>query len=149
MPLPLFLIPIVAGLAAQALKPLINKNWRSQPEGKSRWLLRYGGMPSAHTAFAFSLATVVGVVDGLTSTGFAIACAGVVFVLDDALRMRIFLSRHGLALRRLIRTLPPEQRSHYPQLETHLGHSLAEVTAGALLGIGLTLLVLLPLNALF
>src|SRR5688572_16552884 len=101
MTLPLFLIPILAGLIAQALKPLLNKQWYAQLDPDGRKIPRYGGMPSAHTTFIFSLATVVGMVDGFTSTTFAIAAVLVILVMDDALRMRIFLSRHGLALSQL------------------------------------------------
>lgn len=140
MSLPLFLIPIVAGLAAQALKRLLTDERSGRLTGDG-YLPRYGGMPSAHTAFAFSLATLVALTDGMASTAFAITASLVIFVLDDALRMRIFLGHHGQALSRLISKLPAEERAQYPQLETHLGHKPAEVIVGALLGVGLTLLL--------
>lgn len=145
MPLPLFLIPIVTGLVAQALKHLFTGQGQTRLTGEG-YLPRYGGMPSAHTAFSFSLATVVAMTDGLASVTFAMAAAMVIFVLDDALRMRIFLGHHGQALSRLISKLPPEDRAQYPQLETHLGHKPAEVIVGALLGVGLTLVILVLLR---
>jgi acid phosphatase family membrane protein YuiD len=138
MTLPLFTIPILCGLLAQALKPLINKQWYAMisPDGKR--LPRYGGMPSAHSAFAFSIATVVGLTDGVMSSTFAIAVAILVLILDDALRMRIFLSRHGLALRRLIQKLPKEERATYPYLESRLGHKPLEVVVGGIIGVVLS-----------
>jgi len=145
MPL-LFLVPIVVGLATQALKRVFNKEWRLHKDQED-YLPRYGGMPSAHTAFAFSLATVVAVYDGFDSTMFAIVAAVLIFVLDDALRMRIFLGHHGQALHRFIQRLPLKERSQYPQVETHLGHKPAEVTVGAILGVVLTLLILFFLRA--
>lgn len=139
MTLPLFLIPVVVGLTTQAIKPLINKQWYAtiSPDGKK--LPRYGGMPSAHSAFAFSVATVIGLADGLFSSTFIIAVALLFLILDDALRMRIFLSRHGLALRRLIQKLPKEERATYPYLESRLGHKPLEVLVGGVLGVTLSL----------
>ncbi len=104
---------------------------------------RYGGMPSAHTAFAFSLSTVVAVVDGVASVSFAIAAAMTVFILDDALRMRLFLGHHGEALRKMIQKLSTKERAQYPTLEVRLGHKPAEVIVGALVGIVLTLLIMM------
>lgn len=138
----MFFIPILVGLATQAIKPLFNKEWYAHLDGKGRKIPRYGGMPSAHTAFIFSLATVVGMVDGFMSGDFAIAAVLVVVVLDDALRMRIFLGRYGAALRRLIQKLPEDEQRLFPYLETRLGHKMPEVIVGALIGIGLTLLTL-------
>lgn len=142
MTVPLFIIPIVVGLLAQALKPFLNKQWyvRLEKEGGKK-IPRYGGMPSAHTAFAFSLATLVAITDGLMTTSFAIVAALVIFVLDDALRMRIFLSRHGRALQLLVKKLPDNQQHDFPYLESRLGHKGKEVIAGAALGIILTWLL--------
>jgi len=143
---PLFLVPILAGLIAQALKPLFNKTWYHHLSKAGKHIPRYGGMPSAHTAFATSLATVVALVDGLYTTSFMIALSLVIFVLDDALRMRIFLSRHGLALRKLVDRLPAEDQKRYPYLETRLGHKGREVLVGAILGVVVTVGIWLLYN---
>lgn len=142
MSLPLFLIPIVVGISAQLSKPFLNKGWYARRKRKGERLPRYGGMPSAHTAFAFSLLTLVGVVDGVMSVSFAIMVSLAIFVIDDALRMRVFLGSHGYALHALVERLPAEERKKYPHLETHLGHKPLEVTAGALMGIIVTWLLL-------
>jgi len=138
MALPLFLIPILVGLIAQFLKPFLNKQWYARMEEKGERRPRYGGMPSAHTAFAFSLLTMVAMVDGIMSITFAIMVSLAIFVIDDALRMRVFLGSHGHALHELVKKLPAKERKTYPYLETHLGHKPMEVTAGAALGIALT-----------
>lgn len=135
MVFPLFLIPILVGLVAQSLKPLLNKQLYTQLEEGGHQIPRYGGMPSAHTAFAFSLATVIGMVQGIYSADFAIAATAVIFILDDALRMRIFLSRHGEALHKLVDKLPAAERKDFPYLEKRLGHKASEAVAGAVLGI--------------
>ncbi len=141
MTVPLFLIPMVVGLVTQAVKPLLNRKWYALLEKDGQKIPRYGGMPSAHTAFVVSLATTVALVDGLASTSFAISVAMVIFILDDALRMRIFLSRHGRALKLLVRRLPEHEQHDYPYLEARLGHKLQEVIVGGLVGIFLTWLL--------
>lgn len=142
MSLPLFLLPIICGIVAQAIKPLLNKHAFTEYAHAGTKLPRYGGMPSAHTAFATSLATLVAWETGVGSVAFAVAAALVIYVLDDALRMRMFLSRHGLALRQLIAELPESERQKFPHLEAQLGHKAPEVIVGAMLGIFLTLLLL-------
>ena len=136
----LFIIPIVVGTITQLSKRLFNPDWRSTVHVYGHALPRYGGMPSTHTSFAFSLATTTFLADGATSTSFAIAVALAIFILDDALRMRVYVGRHGQALRHLIETLAPERRKEFPDLEQRLGHSLPEVIAGAIVGVALTVL---------
>jgi uncharacterized protein len=142
MAIPLFLIPILIGLFAQALKPVFNQQWFAKIEPGGRAIPRYGGMPSAHTAFITSLATMIGLTDSFTSTTFALAAAMTILVLDDALRMRIFLGRYGAALRLLIKHVPKAEQARYPYLEERLGHKPLEVIVGAILGITLTIVTL-------
>ncbi len=149
MSVPLFLIPILVGLLTQAIKPFFNRKWYATINHGGRKLPRYGGMPSAHTAFVFSLATTVAVTEGITSASFAIAAILVVGILDDALRMRIFLGRYGEALRRLIKKLPEREQEQFPYLEARLGHRVPEVIVGAVIGIGLTLIILFFFHHLF
>ncbi len=133
--LPLFLIPIIVGLVTQGIKTLVDFSQK-----KFKWgLPSYGGMPSAHTAFAFSLATLIAVREGFDSILFAIAAGIVIFIVDDALRLRVFLGNHGLALNKLLSKLPEEDTKGIPKIEERLGHKWLEVIVGAILGIGLTL----------
>ena len=142
MPIPLFLIPILSALVAQGLKPLLNRDWRKRLHDEGLAIPRYGGMPSAHTSFAISLATVIGLVDGLGSTSFVIAAAVVIFILDDALRMRIFLGRYGTVLSTLLQRIPESEREDLPYLEKQLGHTVPEVIAGGIVGLVVSLALL-------
>ena len=142
MIIPLFLVPITVGLITQLSKSFLNKGHYTRMEEMGLRIPRYGGMPSAHTAFAFSLVTVVGIVDGITSASFAIMVSLAIFIIDDALRMRVFLGGHGRALHKLVQKLPPEERKGFPYLETHLGHKPLEVTVGAIVGVSLTWLLM-------
>jgi uncharacterized protein len=139
---PLFLIPLLVGLITQFSKRFFNRDWSPALHGGTPHLPRYGGMPSAHTSFAFSMLTVVAYTEGFTSPLFVVTVVLAVIILDDALRMRIFLGRHGEALTRLIETLPKKDRTAYPHLEKRLGHKPVEALVGALLGTSITLLIL-------
>lgn len=141
----LFLIPLLVGLVTQFSKRFFNKNWHSEMTAMQSHLPHYGGMPSAHTAFAFSLLTVIAWEDGIGSSTFAIAVVLAIIILDDALRMRIFLGHHGEALHKLIKKLPENEQKTFPLLETSLGHKPLEAAVGALVGIVLTLLLLIAL----
>ncbi|MEK7500461.1 MAG: divergent PAP2 family protein [Patescibacteria group bacterium] len=143
---PLFLIPLIVGLVTQFSKRFFNRNWSPALHGGQPHLPRYGGMPSAHTAFAFSLLTVIAYTAGFTSPLFVVATVLAVIILDDALRMRIFLGRHGEALVRLILLLPKEQQKAFPHLEKKLGHEPVEALVGACIGIILSLIILLVLR---
>jgi acid phosphatase family membrane protein YuiD len=143
MQLPLFLIPIIVGLITQVSKRFLNQHYLSSVRVQGVPMPRYGGMPSAHTSFAFSLVTVIALTEGVMGPAFAIAATITIFILDDALRMRIFLGRQGQALRQLISKLPPEEQQEYPFIESRLGHKPMEVLAGAIIGIALSLLLLL------
>lgn len=138
MTVPPFLVPIAAGLVAQALKPLMSREWRTDQAQRIDPRPRYGGMPSAHTAFATSVATMMALLDGIHSTTFALAVALLVIVLDDALRLRVFLGRFGTAIRFLSSLLPIHSRERLPQIEQRMGHSIPEVFVGALVGIAVT-----------
>ncbi len=143
MLLPPFVIPVICGSLAQALKPLFNRDLASTIQVAGYKMPRYGGMPSAHTAFAFATAVVSGWYEGIMSGTFAVTIAIVIFILDDALRMRVFLGKHGQALIKLISKLPKEEQKDFPTLERRLGHKPAEVIAGAILGtVGAFLLIL-------
>ncbi|MEX0649679.1 MAG: divergent PAP2 family protein [Candidatus Andersenbacteria bacterium] len=148
MNIPLFLIPIVVGICAQLLKKPFNRRHLSEITVAGVHMPRYGGMPSAHTAFAFSLLTTVALSDGIYKGSFVVAVAITIFILDDALRMRIFLGRHGQALRKLIDQLPADQQKGFPGLESRLGHKPAEVVAGAIIGVVGTLGLYLLLQGL-
>ncbi len=141
MTIPLFLIPIVSALVAQGLKPIFSRAWRDDQATRLDPRPRYGGMPSAHASFASSLTLTVAVAEGISSAAFAIAAVVLILVLDDALRLRIFLGRYGIAIRRLLDQAPAASRD-LPPIEWRMGHTLPEVLGGLLVGVLCTLLIL-------
>jgi len=143
MTIPLFLIPLFAGLVAHALKPVFSKQMRNEQATILDPRPRYGGMPSAHMAFVSSLVMVVGLEAGYRSTLFAVAVAIFILVLDEAVRLRVFLSRYGIAILRLLRRLPDQEQRDLPPIEHRMGHSLPEVLGGLVVGVAVTLGLLL------
>lgn len=141
MIIPPFLIPIGVGIIAQLSKPIFNRKWWRDQINRSDPLPQYGGMPSAHTAFATSLATIVGLTDGIYTASFAVAVGVLIFILDDALRLRVFLGRFGVAIRRLLQLIPEEDRKSLPHIEGRIGHTAPEVLVGAIIGIIVTVLI--------
>lgn len=148
MTFPLFLIPILAGLVAQALKPIFSRDRRDEQARTLDPWPRYGGMPSAHASLASALVFVAAMKEGTGSAVFAVAVGILILVLDDALRLRIFLGRYGIALRNLVRRLPKAAAKELPPIEYQMGHTLPEVLAGMLVGMLTTTALLLLEEAL-
>lgn len=142
MSFPLFLIPVLAGLVAQALKPIFSRDQRNEQAARLDPRPRYGGMPSAHAALATSLAFVAAYSAGFDSGVFAVAAVIFILVVDDALRLRIFLGRYGVALQRLMGKLPQTEQKTLPPIENRMGHNVPEVVGGIVVGIFVTVLVL-------
>jgi len=130
----------VSWLAAQLLKPVLY--WITKREWDWHWLFSPGGMPSAHSAAVASLATAVGLGEGLDSAAFAIAVVTAIVVLYDAAGVR----RAASIQARILNQILDELFSGRPIGQTHLreliGHTPFEVIVGAALGIGVALFLL-------
>lgn len=126
------IVPIVVGLGTQTLKFILftlRHGW--QPE----YLFTHGHMPSAHTAFAISLATSVGWYEGLHSGAFAVAFALAFILVDDAARIRMYLGDQGRYLNMLIDQLKGSiDEKQFPHLKERVGHRTSEVIVGGLVG---------------
>lgn len=129
-PYAVFLIPIIVGITAQAIKFVLYSL-------KHGWDIRYafthGHMPSAHTAFAISIVTSVGYYEGIGDGTFAVAIALAFLIIDDATRLRMALGDQGRYLNMLIEQLNINEQQ-FPRLKERMGHRVSEVVVGALLG---------------
>lgn len=133
----IFLIPIIVGTVVQIIKFAlysIKNGW------DIRYVMTHGHMPSAHTAFVTSLITSVALFDdsGIKSGGFAVAVVLAVLVLDDAVRLRMYMGDQGRYLNMLIRQLNINEEQ-FPRLKERMGHKVSEVIVGGILGIIFTL----------
>lgn len=145
MPYQLFLIPIIAALIAQGLKLAldgIKGNF-----GFKHLISEYGGMPSSHTAFVISLATMIALYEGFESSAFAISLILALIVIRDAIGFRRTLGHQSKMLNHIVRELAEEKkRDHLPKLPEEIGHNPLEVLVGGLLGLSISLLANLLLK---
>jgi len=133
----LLIIPLIVGIITFAIKILIRG---LKANFNLDITFDYGGMPSVHTAFVTSLCTVIYIAEGAFSAAFAIAVIFSLIIIRDALGMRQIISFQSVALLRIIAKYPKKERELFPKrLEKHIGHTLAEVIVGFILGIVLAL----------
>ncbi len=135
-PYAVFIIPVLVAVIVQAIKFVLYSL-------KHGWDIRYafthGHMPSAHTAFAVSLVTSIGVYEGVHNGTFAVAFALAFLIIDDAARLRMYLGDQGRYLNMLIEQLDIDDKK-FPRLKERTGHRVNEIIVGAILGIVLTVL---------
>jgi len=117
---------IVAGFGAQLFKLIIF--WFKHQTLSWHDLFVTGGMPSSHSAFVVSLATILYLQEG-TSSSFAISLVLALIVLRDAYGVRRTVGVEGKAIEKLLKLHKIKSRYHFS-----LGHTPGEVVAGALLG---------------
>ncbi|MDA1209279.1 MAG: divergent PAP2 family protein [bacterium] len=109
-----FSVTVIVMVAAETLKQLISGV-------KDNTWFSTGGMPSSHSAFATSLLLVVGSIDGMSSTTFAIASVLAGFIWYDAAFVRSKVGDQAKALNIL---------QQFEAFSERVGHSVAEVVAG-------------------
>jgi uncharacterized protein len=124
-------IPLVVMALAQFTKFVIF----TIKSGGVRWnyIMTHGHMPSAHSALATSLITTIGYSEGIVSGEFMIAVVLGLIILDDALRIRMYLGDQGRFLNMLTQTLNLDP-AKYPRLKEHVGHRFSEVICGIIFG---------------
>jgi uncharacterized protein len=134
------LLPLFVGFFAQFTKFLIHTFTK---DFKLSYLNSYGGFPSAHTAFMTSVTTLAFLVEGMDSMLFSLAVVITAITVRDALGIRVLVSQHGFILNRIIKDARTKGAlaEEYPLLNERLGHKIGEVLGGAVVGIGLTVLI--------
>ena len=133
------LIPLIAGLFAQTIKLLIKSN---EKKFNLKNMAAYSGMPSGHSAMVASMTTTIGLYEGLESPIFALAFVFAFIVIRDALGLRQYLGQHGHFLNILVNDLAEDKMldEQYPKMTEKIGHTPIQVTAGLLIGIGVSVL---------
>jgi hypothetical protein len=96
-----------------------------------------GGMPSGHSATVTSLATCIGLVQGLDSVEFAIAGIIAVVVCHDAMGVRLETGKQSTVLNEMLKTLELLTSEKLPEvkLKEFVGHTPSQVAAGSIMGI--------------
>lgn len=123
--------PVLAWFLAQSIKFFLY--YFKNKKFDFRKMIDSGGMPSSHTAFTVSLATIVGIHNGFSSDVFAVSVVFSLIVMADAAGVRRAAGKQAAVLNKLVNSSGHIQLDK--QLKELLGHTPVEVLAGAALGI--------------
>jgi acid phosphatase family membrane protein YuiD len=94
-----------------------------------------GGMPSSHSSFVTSLATLVGIERGFASTDFAIVCVFALIIMYDATGVRRAVGKQATIINQMLDDLHNKKHIEQKRLKELVGHTPKEVLFGAMLGI--------------
>jgi acid phosphatase family membrane protein YuiD len=100
-----------------------------------------GGMPSSHSALVSSLATATGRVAGIDSAAFAISLVLAAIVMYDAAGVRRAVSIQARILNQMIDEAFKGTAFAEQLLHELIGHTPTQVRVGALLGVGVALVL--------
>lgn len=125
---------IIAWAIAQMIKVVIS--FILNKKINLKLIFSSGGMPSSHSAFVTSLATIIGLEYGFNSIYFSLSAAFAMVVMYDACNVRRAAGEQAKAINRIINTLI-EQKFIYNEkmMKEILGHSPFQVLIGFVLGI--------------
>ena len=99
-------------------------------------LVSSGGMPSSHSSAVCALTTGVGMLEGISSTSFAISFVRSLLVMYDAMGVRREAGKHSKILNNLIEDLLDYKPEYFQKnLKELIGHTPFQVLCGAILGI--------------
>lgn len=104
-------------------------------------LVSAGGMPSSHSALVMGLATATGRVAGIDSAVFAVSLVLAAIVMYDAAGVRRAVSIQARILNQMIDEAFQGKHFAEQRLRELIGHTPTQVLVGALLGVGVALLV--------
>ena len=142
---------IVASIGATLSAQLFKIVWYTLSHGKLNFRIFFhtGGMPSSHSACMTAMATSVGLIDGFSSTSFAVGFALALVVMYDAAGVRRAAGRMAGILNKMTEDFYQHHPDMIPErLRELLGHTPTEVLVGAFWGCALAYGLHLRLSAL-
>ena len=137
----ILLSAVIGWASAQILKTLIylliNKKFVAER------LVGTGGMPSSHSATVCGLCSAIAVNYGMSSVEFAISAIFAIVVMVDALGVRRETGRQAVVLNEMMEFFKKmgTEMTATDRLKEFIGHSPLQVLVGALMGIGIGILV--------
>ena len=123
-------VSLSSWLLAQVLKTLIHAAQTGKPDLTR--MLGDGGMPSGHAATVTSLAVAGALEFGTDSFPFALSAVLALVVCHDAMGVRMETGKQAAAINALLAGQPSAGKQ--AKLKEFVGHTPAQVLAGALLG---------------
>ena len=104
-----------------------------------RMLFTTGGMPSSHSAAVTAMATSIGLIEGFSSSIFALSFCVSSIVMYDAAGIRRSAGRQANVLNQIIQELLSEEHQlNKEKLKELLGHTPSQVLIGAILGVAVS-----------
>ncbi len=139
----IFMASVTGWLVAQVLKTVIHM-WFNRKFVAER-LIGSGGMPSSHSATVCALVTASGFEYGGGSFQFAIAAIFAIIVMYDAMGVRRETGIQAKVLNEMMEMFVHmgKEMSVEDKLKEFVGHTPLQVLMGALLGIGIAVLMYL------
>jgi acid phosphatase family membrane protein YuiD len=128
-----FMAAMVSWIIAQSLKVLISL--LVDKEFKFERFHGSGGMPSSHTATIVAASTAIGIMDGWSSSVYALSLIMAFIVMYDASGVRRSVGKQAKLLNDIIKDLYKHKHLEEEKLKELVGHKPTEVAVGALLGI--------------
>ncbi|PIN26120.1 hypothetical protein CDL12_01135 [Handroanthus impetiginosus] len=111
-------------------------SWYRENRWDLKQLVASGGMPSSHSATVTALSMAIGLKEGFGGSPFAVALILACVVMYDATGVRLHAGRQAEVLNQILCELPAEHPlADSRPLRELLGHTPAQVVAGALLGL--------------
>jgi hypothetical protein len=129
----IFWITLLSWCVAQGIKIIIGLT--KKKKFNFYWILRTGGMPSAHTAAVVALAYSLGKELGFSSPLFALSCIFALITMFDAQTWRRSIGVQARILNKIIEDIQERKRIEEDKLRELVGHTPIEVFVGALIGI--------------
>jgi len=133
----IFLSAVFSWFLAQLLKSII-AIFKNRPRTAIQILMRFfwstGGMPSSHSSVVVAIATSIGFVMGPGDPIFIVTLFYAALVIRDALGVRRAAGFQAKTINALIGYLKKENDIDIKPVKEIHGHSISEVSIGALLG---------------
>ena len=127
-------IVVISILLAQAIKVILSLFMEKRINFNK--FFDTGSMPSSHTACVVSLATAVGIKEGLNSTLFVFSIVFAGIVIHDAIKVRRPIGQQAEVLNKIVENI--RKKEGYKIIEKNLkellGHTPLEVLGGAVIG---------------
>ena len=93
-----------------------------------------GGMPSSHTAFSVSMATIVGLGAGFFTPVFAVAMVFAGITIYDSMGLRRDAGKQAATINQIVDEIF-ESQVGFQRLKEELGHRPLEVVIGLVIGV--------------
>lgn len=136
-----FMAAVTGWFVAQILKTIIHM-WFNRRFVAER-LVGSGGMPSSHSSTVCALVTATGIEFGGGSYEFAIAAIFAIIVMYDAMGVRRETGIQAKVLNEMMElfTKMGKEMTAEDRLKEFVGHTPLQVLMGAILGVGIALLM--------